>query len=90
MITQDENKEEYEVVQLRVRNRLLASRLRKAQKGSDENFAALCAVGTAQAALFEIWAATDLSCEAEDYDIIVEYVLTAIDAHRESLVSHEE
>lgn len=67
-----------ELTSLRVRNRLLSSRLKKAQRGSDENFAALCDVGTAQAALYEIWTAADLSCESDAYDVIVEYVISIL------------
>lgn len=85
----DYEDEKYEVTQLRVRNRLQASRIKKLQKGTDEIFDALCETGTAQAALYEIWEAADLSCDAQDYDIIVEFATTAIAAYRVSLVSEE-
>jgi hypothetical protein len=79
----------YEVDQMRVRNRLLASRVKKLQKSSDETFTALCEISAAAAALFQIWTAADLDCEPQDYDIIVEYATTAIAAFRESQVSKE-
>lgn len=79
----------YEVDQLRVRNRLQARRIKKLQAGIDETFYALCEVGTAQAALYEIWEASDLECDPQDYDIIVEYATKAIAAYRVSLVSEE-
>ena len=85
----DEEDDKYELNQQRVRNRLLASRVRKLQKSGDETFAALCETGSAQAALYSIWEAADLSCDAQDYDEIVQYVTTAIAAYRASHLSQE-
>lgn len=79
----------YELDQMRVRNRLLTTRLKKAQKSSDENFTALCDISAAQAALHQIWEASDLECDPQDYDTIVEYTTTAIAAYRVSQVSKE-
>ena len=79
----------YELDQMRVRNRLLTSRLRKAQKSSDENFAALCDVSAAQAALYQIWESSDLDCEPQDHDTIVDFAVTAITEYRVSQVSKQ-
>jgi hypothetical protein len=40
-------------------------------------------------ALYSIWEAADLSCDAQDYDEIVNYVTTAIAAYRASHLSQE-
>jgi hypothetical protein len=72
----------YELDQMRVRNRLLASRLKKAQKAGDDNFSALCEVSAAQAALYAIWEVSDLICDPQDYDTIVDFAVTAITEYR--------
>ena len=81
--------ETYELDQMRVRNRLLASRLKKTQKAADENFAALCEVSPAQAALYKIWEASDLECDPQDLDTIVDFAVTAITEYRVSQVSKQ-
>lgn len=79
----------YELDQLRVRNRLVTSRLKKAQKAADENFTALCDISAAKAVLYQIWEAADLSCDPQDYDAILSYATTAIAAYQVSQVSEE-
>jgi hypothetical protein len=79
----------YELDQMRVRNRLLTSRLKKAQRVADENFAALCEVSPAQAALYKIWEASDLECDPQDLDKIVEFAIDAITEYRVSQVSKQ-
>ena len=79
----------YELDQMRVRNRLLTSRLKKAQKSSDETFTALCDISAAQAALYQIWESSDLNCEPQDYDTIVDFAVTAITEYRVSQVSKQ-
>ena len=79
----------YELDQMRVRNRLLTSRLKKSQRVADENFAALCEVSPAQAALYQIWESSDLECEPQDYDQIVEFAITAITEYRVKCVYKE-
>ncbi len=79
----------YELDQMRVRNRLLQSRLKKTQKAADENFTALCDISAAQAVLYQIWEAADLSCEPQDYDAILSYASTAIAAYQVSQALEE-
>jgi hypothetical protein len=79
----------YELDQMRVRNRLLSSRLKKSQRVADENFAALCELSPAQAALYQIWESSDLDCEPQDYDTIVDFAVTAITEYRVSQVSKQ-
>lgn len=79
----------YELDQMRVRNRLLNTRLKKAQKSSDDNFTALCDISAAQAALYQIWESSDLGCEPQDYDTIVDFAVTAITEYRVSQVSKQ-
>jgi hypothetical protein len=82
--------DESELQAQRVRNRLLASRLKKTQQSSDLAVAALLEeLESAKAALYAIWEAADLSCEPQDHEEIVQYVTTAIAAYRADQTSQE-
>lgn len=75
--------DESELQAQRVRNRLLASRLKKTQTVSDQTVADLLTeLESAKAALYAIWEAADLSCEPQDHEEIVQYTTTAIAEHR--------
>lgn len=51
----------------------LKQQVTELKESKDEVFLALCEAGTAQAALYELWAKANLQCGPEDYDIVVEY-----------------
>jgi hypothetical protein len=82
--------DESELSAQRLRNRLLASRLRKTQTVSDQTVAdLLIELESAKAALYAIWESADQSCEPQDHEEIVQYVTTAIAAYRADCASKE-
>lgn len=51
----------------------LKQQVTELKESKDQLFLALEETGTAQAALYELWAQADLNCGPEDYDVIVAY-----------------